>query len=434
MSNRRSRRQFITQAAFTSFSVWVGDTAARAAKQSPNSQISFASIGVGGKGESDSDDAASHGNMVAICDVDDNTRARGAARFPKAEQFFDFRTMLEQYGKHIDAVTVSIPDCNHAVAAGMAMKMGKHCFCQKPLAHSVWEAQRLADIAEQMHVATEMGNQGTAADGLRQMAAQVQKGAIGKVTDVHVWTNRPIWPQGIERPAPAPVPSTLHWDAWLGSAPARPYAPGYHPFSWRGWWDFGCGALGDMACHTMNLPFMALDLRDPLSVQAQTSGTNHDSYPAWSLITYKFDRTNLHPPLTMTWYDGGKLPPTELFHGQPVSSSGSLMIGSSGTVYAPGDYGGHGKVIDGGVDVGQVDYPHSPGHFREWVRAIQGGIPAVSNFPNYAVPLTKTVVLGNLAVWASPKKIEWDARRLRATNAPEVQRIIHPHFRANYSL
>jgi predicted dehydrogenase len=446
MSFRSSRREFIRSAAVTGLgAAGLGSAAADrgfAQSKSPNERVNIACIGVGGKGDSDSNDAGRLGNVVAICDVDENTLAKAAQRFPLAKKYTDYRKMLDEMGKSIDAVTVSTPDHNHGPAAAMAMNMGKHAFCQKPLTHSLWEARELANIATRMKVATQMGNQGTADSGMRKNAYLVKSGVLGKVTEVHVWTNRPIWPQGGSRPAPAPVPAGLHWDTWIGPAPDRPYAPNaYHTFAWRGWWDFGTGALGDMACHTMNLPFMGLDLRNPISVEAHTSGHNRDSYPNWSTITYEFGPNGNRPGLKMFWYDGGKLPNPELFKGGKfedlvidgkLPSSGSLIIGDKDQLYTPGDYGGGGRFIHS--DPTPVPFPESPGHFEEFIRACKGGEPAMSNFPNYAVPLTETVLLGNLAVWADGKKIEWDAKNLKAKNAPEVDIIIHPRLQHGYSL
>jgi predicted dehydrogenase len=278
-----------------------------------------------------------------------------------------------------------------------------------------------------------MGNQGTASSVLRQNAAAIRAGMVGKVQQVHVWTNRPIWPQGIPRNPSQTPPPNLHWDLWLGPAPARDYAQGYHTFAWRGWWDFGTGALGDMACHTMNMPFMALDLRNPKSVQAQTGGHNRDSFPAWSIIQYEFPRAGRRDALTLTWYDGGKLPPAELLGGETPSSSGYLIIGDKGRFYSGGDYGAQGKLI-GGTPMPDARFVESPGHFAEFALGIKGGPTPVSNFPRYAGPLTETVLLGNLAVWADGKKIEWDARRLRAKNAPEVRDIIRRPYREGYKV
>jgi predicted dehydrogenase len=396
-------------------------------------RIRFACIGVGGKGESDTEDAARFGDVVAICDVDETILEQAAKKYPMARKFTDFREMLGEMEKSIDAVTVSTPDHTHAAAAVMAMKMGKHCFCQKPLTHSIYEARRLGELARERRVATQMGNQGTASRGLRKSAALVKAGILGPVREVHVWTNRPIWPQGEPRPEPAEPPSTLHWDLWLGPAPERPYGKGYHTFGWRGWWDFGTGALGDMACHTVNMPYMALDLKNPTSVVAETSGHNRDSYPKWSIIRFEFPATDTRPALLMTWYDGGKRPPAELLDGQRPSASGSLLVGEKGKLYSSGDNGEQ-RVLLGGAQEIEVSSTGSPGHFEEWVRAIKGGEPAVSNFPDYAGPLTETILLGNLAVWADGKKIEWDARRLEAKNAPEVRQVVRVEYRKGWSL
>jgi predicted dehydrogenase len=277
-----------------------------------------------------------------------------------------------------------------------------------------------------------MGNQGTAGGGLRKAAALVRAGVLGTVKEVHVWTNRPIWAQGGPRPAEAPVPKNLQWDLWLGPMAERPYGNGYHPFSWRGFWDFGTGALGDMACHTMNMPFMALNLRDPISVEAESSGHNKEMYPKWSIIKYAFPEREKRAAVTMAWYDGGKRPAAELLDGEAPASSGSLIIGEKGKLYSAGDNGGGYKLLGKAEEV-KVEYPNSPGHFQEFARAIKGGEAAMSNFPNYAGPLTETVLLGNLAVWAG-KKIEWDAKNQQATNAPEVQAIVKPAYRTGWTL
>ncbi|HEY1784043.1 MAG TPA: Gfo/Idh/MocA family oxidoreductase, partial [Pirellulales bacterium] len=288
-SFKNTRRGFIQTTAALGVGYWVAGRAtaeegAPDAKpaEAPSEKLNFACIGVEGKGTSDSNDASSLANIVAICDVDDNKLNKAAERFPEAKKFYDFRDLFDEMSGQIDAVTVSTPDHTHAPAAIRAMKEGKAVYCQKPLTHSIWEARRMAEVARETKVATQMGNQGTAGSGLRKSAAIVQAGTLGPVHEVHVWTNRPIWPQGGPRPEAKPVPKNVHWNLWLGPAPKRPYGDGYHPFAWRGWWDFGTGALGDMACHTMNLPYMALDLRDPVSVTAETAGHNKESYPKWS--------------------------------------------------------------------------------------------------------------------------------------------------------
>ena len=425
MAHRSSRRRFLQTTAAAGLGFWAAGDAQARQSTSPNERIAMASIGTGGKGDSDSNDAAQHGDMVAVCDVDARQLADAEKRFPKAKKYTDFRRMLDEMGQSIDAVTVSTADHTHAPASLMAMRMGKHCFCQKPLTRTIYEARLMGEVARQQGVATQMGNQGTAERGLRRAAALLRAGALGAVHEVHVWTNRPIWPQGIERPAPSACPDYLDWDLWLGPAPARPYSDAYHPFKWRGWWDFGTGALGDMACHEMNMAFMGLDLRNPTSVQAVTSGHNRDSFPSWSIITYQFAANDWRPGLKMVWYDGNKLPPEELFEGQPRRGS-CLVIGEKGKL--------NGERLFAGAEDMDVEFPQSPGHFEEWVRAIQGGPPAMSNFPDYAGPLAETVLLGNLAVWADGPEVQWDAKNLRSTNVAELEGLVKPAYRQGYVL
>ncbi|MEX0936636.1 MAG: Gfo/Idh/MocA family oxidoreductase [Pirellulales bacterium] len=436
------RRQFIKSSAAAGAGFWVAGRLHAQESDSPNERIRFASIGVEGKGSSDSADAASNGDMVAICDVDEVKLGSAARKYPNAKRYTDFRKMLEEMGDQIDAVTVSTPDHTHAPAAVMAMNLGMHCFCQKPLTHSIWEARQMAKVAKEKNVATQMGNQGTAGPGLRQAAATIRKGTLGTVSEVHVWTNRPIWPQGGEQPEPKDIPGNLDWDLWLGPAKVRAYADGYHPFAWRGFWDFGTGALGDMACHTANMAFAALDLRNPVSVQAETDGHNGYSYPKWSIITFEFAANDWRPGLKMVWYDGGKRPDRELLDGRNATGSGSIVIGDKGKLYSPDDYGERYQLL-GDIEQPEVEFERAPrgrsAHFAEWVRAIKGGKPAMSNFPDYSGALTETVLLGNLAVWATgdsgeSDKIEWDAENLKAKNMPELDAIIRPEYREGYSL
>lgn len=401
---------------------------------SPNQKIQFACIGIGGKGASDANDAGHGGAVVAICDIDDNRLQGAQKRFRDAKKFNDYRELLTELGDKVDAVTVSTPDHHHGPAAAMAMRMGKHCFCQKPLTRTIYEARTLAEIAREKKVATQMGNQGTAEPGLRKAAAQIKAGMLGTVKEVHVWTNRPVWPQGAKRPAPSKAPAHIHWEQFIGPAPDRPYAEGYQPFVWRGWWDFGCGALGDMACHTMNMPYAALDLRDPISAEAETSGHDKDSFPKWSKIRYEFAKTDQRPAVSMFWYDGGMKPEPKTVSDPGIfkAGSGCVIIGDKGYLFSPDDYGAQYKLFGGAKEI-QVDFVRSPGHFVEWVQAIKGGKPAVSNFPDYAAPFTEMVLVGNLAVWLG-KKVEWDAKNMKATNAPELDGLIKPELHHGYKL
>ncbi len=455
MSHRTNRRDFVKLTAAAGAGFWAAGGVSPRESRAAIETINFACIGVDGKGKSDSADCEKNGNIVAICDIDDQHLAKGADRpgFEKAKQFNDWRKMFDEVGKSIDAVTISIPDHSHAVATARAIKMGKACYTQKPMTHAISEARKLGELATEYNVATQMGNQGTALSELRKGAAAVKSGVIGNVQEVHVFTNRPIWPQGVGRPTETPpVPSNVHWDLFLGPAPYRPYHPAYHPFKWRGWWDFGTGALGDMACHTVNMPYAACDLKDPVSVHARTAGHNRETYPGWSVIDFEFPATKTRPGVKMVWYDGKKLPPIELLEDKTLAScpalvkalswtpasknrmkTGALLIGDKGALFGEGDYGN--KMYFIGVDEPKdLEYTESPGHFKEWVNAIKGGAPAMSNFPGYATGLTETILLGNLAVWADGKKVEWDARKLVATNAPELQKIVFPEYRKGYSL
>jgi predicted dehydrogenase len=438
MAHRPTRRQFLQTTAVTGVGFWVAGGLQAQDSKSPNQQIQMASVGIGGKGSSDSQDAANSGKMVAICDTDEKRLEGVKGKFADAKAFTDFREMLNQMGDKIDAVTVSTPDHTHAPAALMAMRMGKHCFTQKPLTHSIYEARLLGKVAKEKKVATQMGNQGTAGEGLRKGAALMKSGALGKIKEVHIWTNRPIWPQGGDRNPPKDPPDFLKWDLWLAVAPKRPYADGYHPFAWRGWWDFGTGALGDMACHTVNLPFMGLDMADPTSVQAKCSGHNKDSYPKWSVIDFEFPANSWRGGFKMTWYDGGKRPDAGLLGGKKMEGSGSLVIGENGALYSPGDYGGDWTLIGDVKQPEKLEFKKSPGHFTEWVNAIKGGEPAVSNFAEYSGPLTEVILLGNLAVYAAAAgegpKVEWDAKNLKVTNVQGLDKIVKPDYPAGYTL
>ena len=439
MAYKASRRQFLKTTAATGMGYWVAGGVRAQESNSPNEKIAFASVGIGGKGSSDSNDAGRRGDMVAICDVDTGRLDGAKKRFDKAKAYTDFRKMLDEMGKSIDAVTVSTPDHCHAPAALMAMRMGKHCFVQKPLTHSIYEARLMGKIAKEKGLATQMGNQGTAGGRLRKAAAMMKAGRLGTPKEVIVWSNRPVWPQGCDRPEAKEPPAHLKWDEWLGPAPERPYGNGYHPFVWRGWWDFGTGALGDMACHTVNMPYMGLDLFNPTSVQAVSSGHNKDSYPKWSIINFEFPAVDWRPAIKFTWMDGGKKPDPDVLDGDAPRGSGCIVIGTKGKLYSGNDYGGIDKLY-GDVDDSDegLEYDKSPGHFQEWVDAIKGGKPAKSDFANYAGGLTETILLGNLAVWVAAEgegeKVEWDAKNLKVKNITGLEQIVKPVYRKGYTL
>ncbi len=406
-----------------------------------NERINLAGIGVGGKGAGDVNDAAKEGcNVVALCDVDEG-RAQGTfAKYPEAKRYKDFRVMLEKQ-KDVDAVMVSTPDHTHAPAAIMAMKMGKHCYCQKPLTHSIYEARQMAQVAKEQKVATQMGNQAHAGEPIRRAVEAVRAGIIGKVTEAHIWTDRPIWPQGVTRPEERPpVPEGLDWDLWLGPAPERPYHPAYVPFKWRGWWDFGTGALGDMACHIMDMAYWALELDAPKSVEAISEGATRESPPLWSTISYEFPARGNQPPVKLVWYDGKKegkqnFPPDEIVEGRDPKGFGTILIGEKGKMYF--NRGNTSWVttpesLKESFEAPPQIIPRTRNEDYEWVQAIKGGPAALSNF-SYAGPFTETVLLGNVAIRAG-KKILWDAKQLKVTNVSEANQYIRREYRKGWSL
>ena len=408
-----------------------------------NERVHVAGIGVGGKGRGEINDAArENAEIVALCDVDDVRAAETFKKFPKARRYKDFRVMLEKE-KGIDAVTVSTPDHTHAVAGVMAMRMGKHCYCQKPLTHSIHEAHLMTQVAREQGVVTQMGNQAHAGEPIRRAVELIQAGIIGEVSEVHVWTNRPVWPQGIDRPTEDhPVPNTLDWDLFLGPAPWRPYHPDYAPFKWRGFWDFGTGALGDMACHIMDMPYWALELGAPDTVEAWQEGMTSESAPTASRVTYQFPKRGQHPPVKLVWYDGKKdgnqhYPPAEIIQGEDISKYGAVLVGSKGTLFF--NRGNTNWLIKAnGVMASVTEIPkHIPrvkNEDKEWLDAILAGKPdqPLSNFARSG-PFTEVVLLGNLAIRLG-QKIHWDSQNLRATNAPEADALIQRIYRKGWEL
>jgi len=402
---------------------------------SPREKLNIGMIGCGGKAEENLNGVGGE-NIVALCDVDEVRGAEAFKKYPRAKRYQDFRKMLEEE-KSLDAVVVTTPDHIHAPAAVMAMKLGKHVYCEKPLTHSIHEARVMRETAARFKVATQMGNQGHSYESTRQVVELVQAGVLGPVREVHVWTDRPIWPQGMGRPSETPpAPATLNWDLWLGPAPARPYHPSYLPFNWRGWWDFGTGALGDMACHNCDAAFWALQLGAPSEIEPESSGVNAETAPKWSILRYQFPARGDLPPVKLTWYDGGKLPSRDLAHGLELPKNGTLMIGEKGTLFMR-DWNANNFLLlpqekFAGLKAPNPTLPRSPGHYKEWIAACKSGRPAMSNF-DYATVLTEAVLLGNVALRVG-KKIEWDAKRAKARNCPEADQFIHPPYRRGWKL
>ncbi len=441
--HRISRRTFVKDAGAAALLVGTSACAGAGRRRVPATEkLNIACVGVGGQGAGDVRSVSSE-NIVALCDVDWKNAAGTFERFPKARKFKDYRRMLDKMDNQIDAVTVTTPDHTHFPAAMWAIRMGKHVFVQKPLTRTVWEARQLTLAAREHKVVTQMGNQGHANEGTRFLNEWVNAGVIGPVREVHIWTNRPIWPQGIDRPKERPpVPDTLEWDLWLGTAPERPYHPSYLPFNWRGWWDFGCGALGDMACHIMDASYWALGLGAPTSVEAVSSPVNDETAPNWSIITYRFPARGNKPPVKLVWFDGGKKPPRpkDLEEDRELSEGGQLILGDDGTIMDTNDYCNGPRLIpesrmrDFMPNRPAETIPRIPGgdHHQEWIRACKGGKPAGSNF-DYSGPFTEMVVLGNLAV-RTGQKIEWDAVNMKVTNVPEANRYVRSEYRKGWGV
>lgn len=479
-----SRRQFISTTAFAGAALLTGCATRGPKRISPNSKLNIGVVGagVGGKGQSDTDHCATE-NIVALCDVDSARVAGQLKKYPGAKFYQDWRVMLEKE-KGLDAVIVSTPDHTHAIIAAHAIQMGKHIYCQKPLVQTVYEARLLRKLAKQHGIVTQMGNQGSAEDGLRRAVEVVQAGLIGSVREVHVWSNRPVWPQGMDRPAGSdPVPATLNWDGWLGPAKFRPYKSTwpadhgaradrsgvYAPFNWRGWQDFGTGALGDMACHTANMPFRALKLGYPSEIEAESSGINHESYPLKSKIRFLFPERDGLAPVNFYWYDGGDpLPDNPYRHdgnNKPakeiiadiedmmgtVPGSGCLLIGDKGRLFSKDDYGAQfyvrlndekelvisqnheavktvPQIIPRNAFKGDVDFRHH----QEWIAGCKGGPTPYSNF-DIAAYLTEIILLGCVAL-RTGKKLEWDGPNMRATNAPEAMQFVKRDNRNGWTI
>jgi predicted dehydrogenase len=492
-----TRRKFIQSSSAVGASTigagyFVSAGATTALSNSAIEKLNVACIGVGGKGGSDSSNAALFGNVIAMCDVDRNTLEgkSKAPEFKNAEKFTDYRELFAKYGKKIDIINVSTPDHMHAVITLEAMRLGISCYTQKPLTRTIYEARLLANVAKETGVCTQMGNQGTALDSSREAIAQLKSGVLGTLKEVYAWSNRPVWAQGPGRrmdmasfaaqaykddPKEAPklvqskhneilrAMERVDWKSWIGVAQDRDYWPGlYHSFQFRGWWDFGTGALGDMACHQLTVPFAACGLRDPISVQAKTTGHDFDSFPASSVIKFEFPETAERPAIPFWWYDRkGNKPPAEVFAKwgiDKVADSGVLIVGDKGAFYSSDDYCG--KYELKGVEKAKVDFEKAENkgsndvnNMYELFRAKSAGNPMIckSNFIDRAGPLTETILLGNLAVWAAAKggaggemgewgeKVEWDAKNLKVTNlaslkTPGVADLIKPKYREGYRL
>ncbi len=455
--------------------------------QGANERINIACIGVGGKGDSDSNNAfALGGNIVALCDIDSNTlngknkqfkdRSGKENRTYDAKMYRDWRKMFDEMGKSIDAVIISTPDHVHGVAGITSLKAGKHVYCQKPLTQTVWEAREMRRLAAEHKVATQMGNQGSAGAGLRRAVEVIQAGIIGAPKELHVWSNRPIWPQGLDRPKGSdPVPANVDWNLWLGPAADRPFKNGvYHGFKWRGWYEFGTGALGDMACHTVNMPFRALKLGYPTAVELEVASRIYpETFPLTSRIRFDFPEREGLPPCKFWWYDGNPNSKHEMFksgnfvtplrpHAEltkeivaqrgELPASGCLVVGEKGKLFAGDDYGARFQVlmndekeyVSGDKHEGAKAVPQTiprttnkDGDLamkEEWFAAMRGGPAAYSNF-DIAAYLTEIILLGCVALRTGVgHKLEWDGPNMKATNEPLAAQFVKRHNRKGWDV
>jgi predicted dehydrogenase len=443
-THRISRRRFLkgTAATVAAFSVVPSDVLALNGQASPNNKLNIACIGAGGRGHGNIRQISSE-NIVALCDVDFSHASRAVSDHPKARQFKDFRPMLDQMDKEIDAVMVSTPDHTHAVAVLRALGMGKHVFCEKPLAHSISEIRAIMKAADEQNVATQLGNQGHSSGSIRTFCEWIWDGAIGPVREVHAFcqSNYSRIGQLEQLQRTNPVPESLDWDLWLGPAPHRPYNSIYHPGRWRGWAPFGTGVIGDWTCHVLDPVFWALDLGAPTRVEAEIfdfdPSRHSETFPPANVVRFDFPARKNHPPVRVTWHDGAKRParPEELEEGQDLPGIGALVVGEEGKI-VHGSHGASGvriipqaKMDDYKTRLPDPAIPRSPGHFKEWIEASKGGAPCGSNFA-YGGPLTELALLGLIAMRFPGRPLEWDGPQARFTNSPEANE--HMHMRRDY--
>jgi predicted dehydrogenase len=431
MRSSVSRRRFLQSTALATAGVWVGGCAATSPRRlSANDKLNVAAIGTANRARSNISGVESE-NLVAICDIDETFLAAVKEKFPAAKTYTDFRKMLEQ--KDIDAVVVSTADHTHAVATAAALRLGKHVYCEKPLTHTVYEARAIARLAaKNKRLATQMGTQIHATENYRRVVELVQSGAIGQVQECHVWCEKSL--ASGNRPTDFPlVPAHLHWDLWLGPTPARPYHPEYLPKTWRHWWEFGEGILGDMACHYVDLAFWALQLKHPETIETEGPPVHPETTPEWLIVRYQFPARAKLPAVRLTWYDGGKRPAL-VDQGQvPGWRNGVLFVGQKGMLIA--DYGRRKLLPESQYADFQAPEPFIPnsiGHHEEWIQACKTGSPTTCNFA-YGAALTETVLLGNVA-YRTGHKLQWDAARLKVKNSKNAMNYIHTEYRKGWEL
>jgi predicted dehydrogenase len=432
MKSQLNRRRFLKQTAWGSTALFGFNLLPAWAKPSPNEKLNVGVIGVANRGGDNLRGVAATGeNIVALCDIDDQKLAAAAQQFPAAKTYSDFRQLLDQ--KDIDAVVVSTPDHTHAVATAAALKSGRPVYCEKPLSHTVSEARFVTELARKNKLATQLGTQIHAERNYRRVVELIQSEAIGAVREVHVWVA--VKYGGKERPTDTPpVPPNIHYDLWLGPVEERPYSPEYLPFNWRNWWAFGGGVLSDFGCHYMDLPFWALDLKYPTSIEPVDGPPVHpESTPVWQIVRYQFPERGTKPPVRLTWYHGSKHPNLLTAEQYRDYRSGVLFIGEKGKVLS--NYHQHMLLPEKDFVNFRPPKPFIPdsiGHHKEWTEACKTDKPTTCNF-DYSGPLSETALLGNVA-YRVGKKLLWDAPNLKATNCPEADQFLQHHYRKGWAL
>ncbi len=432
MSKRLTRRKMLRETALGSVGFWIAGGGWAAGKP-PSERLNVAFVGVGGRGRSNLlSIAREKENVVALCDVDERRAGESFEMFPRAKKYHDYRRMLDDMHRQIDAVVVSTPDHTHAAPGITAMRLGKHCYCEKPLTHCVQEARLMAEVAAENKVATQMGTQHHARNSPRRVVELIRSGAIGPVRECHAWIGGSRG--GGDRPKETPpVPPHLKWDLWLGPRPYRPYHPSYAPYKWRFWWDFGTGETGNNGVHTLDLPFWALKLRHPTTIAAKGPPVHPEGSPCWMHVEQRFRARDDMPPVTLHFYHTKDGPPVLARHGLPPSESGTLFVGKKGMLLA----GFSSWKLYPEKDFADFRMPvptisDSIGHHREWIHACKTGEATTCNF-DYAGALTEMVLLGNVA-YRVGKKLDWDPKSLKATNSPEADRFINETYRKGWTL
>ena len=428
MKRQLTRRQILRNSAMAGIGIWTLGSGVAARGFSPNNKLNLASIGIGGRGKANTYGMGKLENMVALCDVDETRAGKAYEDFPKAKKFTDFRVLLDKMDKQIDAVIISTPDHTHIHPAVKAMEQSKHCYLEKPMGHTVWEARKITDLAREKKLATQLGAQRHAMSNMHRVVELVKSGAIGKVKECHAWVGGGRGMPELVTQFP-PIPKTLDWDLWLGPAKARRYSPEYVPYKWRFWWDFGTGETGNWGCHVLDIPFWALDLKYPTRIEASGPKADPARTPKSMHVRYEFPKEDV----VLHWYHAKGGPDILRENKLPCYGNGALFVGEKGMLVTgfdkhklfPED-----KYAD--FEYPEQTVPDSPGFYQEWTEACKGGEKPTCHF-DYSGPLAETVLLGNTAFRVG-EPLEWDAKACKVTNTSAADELIRPEYRKGWEL